>query len=189
MATERQIAANRRNAEKSTGPRTTAGKKRSSGNAYRHGMTSRERAIASDAEDIEELALKFVGENRTSIALEWARTAAEAEVALLRVRRLRSAVIQEITRFGIAPADVPGSSVEEIRFLKRWIKRTKPPATGPGAGSNLKPSRAPGPANTEVLRPVVAHLEFLGRYEQRQWSRRENAIRLLRRAEQQTTYK
>src|SRR5215211_4177985 len=120
MATERQIAANRRNAEKSTGPRTTAGKKRSSGNAYRHGMTSREKGIASDAEDIEELALKFVGENRTSIALEWARTAAEAEVALLRVRRLRSAVIQEITRFGIGPA-VPVSTVEEIRFLKRWM--------------------------------------------------------------------
>src|SRR5215216_69996 len=183
MATERQIAANRRNAAKSTGPRTEAGKKRSSGNAYRHGMTSHERAIATDAEDIEELALKLVGENRTSIALEWARTAAEAEVALLRVRRLRSAVIQEITRFGVAPADVPGSTVEEIRFLKRWMKRTKPQVTRPGAGNELELPLTPEPGNTEIVRRGVAHLQLLGRYEQREWSRRETAIRMLRQGE------
>ena len=40
MATERQIAANRRNAEKSTGPRTDAGKAAVSSNAVRHGLRS-----------------------------------------------------------------------------------------------------------------------------------------------------
>ena len=39
MASERQIAANRRNARKSTGPRSGAGRKRASRNAYRHGLT------------------------------------------------------------------------------------------------------------------------------------------------------
>jgi hypothetical protein len=39
MASERQIAANRRNARKSTGPRSAAGKKRASRNAYRYGLT------------------------------------------------------------------------------------------------------------------------------------------------------
>jgi hypothetical protein len=39
MATERQIAANRANAKRSTGPKTVAGKRRSSGNAYRHGLS------------------------------------------------------------------------------------------------------------------------------------------------------
>ena len=38
MATEKQIAANRRNAKKSTGPRTPAGKARASLNALRHGL-------------------------------------------------------------------------------------------------------------------------------------------------------
>jgi hypothetical protein len=39
MASPRQIAANRRNAEKSTGPRTEEGKARCRGNALKHGMT------------------------------------------------------------------------------------------------------------------------------------------------------
>jgi hypothetical protein len=40
MATDRQIAANRENAKKSTGPRTDPGKRRSRRNAFRHGLTA-----------------------------------------------------------------------------------------------------------------------------------------------------
>ena len=40
MATDKQIAANRRNAQKSTGPRTLEGKAKSSRNALKHGLAS-----------------------------------------------------------------------------------------------------------------------------------------------------
>jgi len=39
MTTEKQIVANRANALRSTGPKTAAGKKRSSQNALRHGLS------------------------------------------------------------------------------------------------------------------------------------------------------
>jgi len=56
MASERQIAANRRNAKKSTGPRSKAGREASRRNARRHGLAV---AIETDPafhQDIEELA-------------------------------------------------------------------------------------------------------------------------------------
>ena len=40
MATDKQIAANRLNAQTSTGPRTENGKRRSRRNAFRHGLTA-----------------------------------------------------------------------------------------------------------------------------------------------------
>jgi|TARA_Y100000780_G_C13589405_1_gene380078 hypothetical protein len=40
MASDRQIAANRRNAQQSTGPRSPEGRERSSRNAQRHGVLS-----------------------------------------------------------------------------------------------------------------------------------------------------
>jgi hypothetical protein len=39
MTSRRQIEANRRNADKSTGPKTEPGKQRSSRNAFRHGLS------------------------------------------------------------------------------------------------------------------------------------------------------
>jgi len=39
MATERQIKANRENAKRSTGPKTAAGRLKSSRNSFRHGLS------------------------------------------------------------------------------------------------------------------------------------------------------
>ena len=62
MATALQLAANRRNAKKSTGPRTAEGKKRASLNHVKHGMTAETVILphesADDYEEIREALIK-----------------------------------------------------------------------------------------------------------------------------------
>jgi len=48
MASQRQIEANRLNAQASTGPRTAEGKAASSGNALTHGLTARTVLLAGE---------------------------------------------------------------------------------------------------------------------------------------------
>jgi hypothetical protein len=55
MATKKQIAANRENAKRSTGPRTRAGRARSAMNSTRHGLLGRFHLI--EGEDAEEFAV------------------------------------------------------------------------------------------------------------------------------------
>ena len=50
MATEKQIEANRANAQQSTGPVTEEGKTHSSRNALSHGLTSKDLCVASGHE-------------------------------------------------------------------------------------------------------------------------------------------
>ena len=63
MASEAQILANRRNAEKSTGPRTQEGKSASSQNAVTHGLTARQDVICvEDYEAFERHREQMMGE-------------------------------------------------------------------------------------------------------------------------------
>ena len=64
MASEGQLAANRRNARKSTGPRSGAGKTRASRNAYRHGLTLSITSTAEYAKQLETLVRKIAGDTK-----------------------------------------------------------------------------------------------------------------------------
>jgi hypothetical protein len=60
MSTESQIDANRRNAQKSTGPRTPEGKSISSANALKHGLASGFRVLqAENQEEFDKLIAKY----------------------------------------------------------------------------------------------------------------------------------
>jgi len=58
VATTAQIEANRRNCQKSTGPRTARGKSRARGNAVTHGLTARTIMPVLPQEDPKELEAK-----------------------------------------------------------------------------------------------------------------------------------
>jgi hypothetical protein len=89
MTSDRKIESNRKNAQKSTGPRSEAGQRRSRRNALRHGLSV---AIGSDpsfSEDIKQLADALARDSNRNFG-ELAYEAAEAEIDLLRIRKLRA---------------------------------------------------------------------------------------------------
>lgn len=71
MASLRQFEANRRNALMSTGPQTEAGKKRSRGNAVRHGLTAETVIVGlEDAEDYKAFELSVTADFDAQTAVE-----------------------------------------------------------------------------------------------------------------------
>ena len=76
MTSFRQIDANRRNALRSTGPRTEEGKRSSRANAYRHGLTAE--TVVPDVEDAND----YAAFEAAVIADYDARTAVERELVL-----------------------------------------------------------------------------------------------------------
>jgi hypothetical protein len=117
VASERQIAANRRNACKSTGP-IVSGKGRASSNAYRHGLSLRVGASAPLAAKLEKRARKIAGNTDDPVTLERAREIVQAEHDLARVRQAKVALIERTRAF--AAADRPeglGLSAEAVRGL------------------------------------------------------------------------
>ena len=122
MASERQIAANRRNARKSTGPRSGAGRKRASRNAYRHGLTLSITSTAAYAKQLDKLVRKIAGDTEDAIMLERARAIAQAELELARVRRAKVALIERASAFG--ELDPPRLTVSQmIRLLNAFQQR------------------------------------------------------------------
>jgi len=71
MTTEKQIAANRENAKKSTGPRTLSGKRKSRRNAVRHGLTAETVIdVIEEAADYEALAAAINADFRPATNFE-----------------------------------------------------------------------------------------------------------------------
>ena len=78
-----------RNARKSTGPRSRAGRKRASRNSYRHGLSFSITSSPAFAKQLAKLARKIAGDTEDVIILDRARAAAEALLDLARVRRAK----------------------------------------------------------------------------------------------------
>jgi hypothetical protein len=178
MASERQIAANRGNARKSTGPRSLAGKRRASSNAYRHGLAAG--IQASESNEAERLARKIAGDSNSPIALAHARSAAEAILDVACARRIKVALIERIAALGeLDPR--PEFNPLEIAWL--YLKAAGLPTRGIRAPKPIKssvpiPPREPD-RSAEALRRALPELLKLDRYERRALSRRDRAVRQL----------
>jgi hypothetical protein len=176
MASERQIAANRHNARKSTGPRSGAGRKRASRNAYRHGLTLSITSTAAFAKQLDKLARKIAGDTKDAITLERAREIAQAELDLARVRRAKVAVIERASAFG--ELDPPQLTVTQMIRLLNAFDRGRLILPKPVDSSATMPSQEPD-RSAEAVRRVLPELRKLDRYERRAAVQRERAVHSL----------
>jgi hypothetical protein len=138
MATVKQIAANRRNALKSTGPRSVEGKKRSSSNAYRHGL-SLGLIVSPDVQrEILALATALRQGLNDSVSVDEAVGLAQGQLELQNIRGVKNATI---------------STAYVASLSKRDKSRT--------------PAAKPEEALAKCIVDLLPRLRKLGRYERR----------------------
>jgi hypothetical protein len=96
MTSDRKIAANRRNSQRSTGPRSVQAKQRIRRNALRHGLRVAALRTPAISTEVERLATAICGEDADPADREQAVIVAESELILLRVRAARVDVIERM---------------------------------------------------------------------------------------------
>lgn len=117
MMSRAKIEANRRNALRSTGPRTEEGKARSRRNALKHGLSvpvSRDQAVAADLATMAEVFAPLLNGSH-----EIARLAAESQLQMMRVQRRR---IESTTR-----------SIERVKTLDNLLSEQTAESWGTAA--------------------------------------------------------
>jgi hypothetical protein len=123
MTSDRKIESNRKNAQKSTGPRSEAGQRHSRRNALRHGLAI---AIGSDPsfrDDIKGLASTLARGRRGPNVGEFAHQAAEAEIDLLRIRKLRASRFNAVLGNPETALGDHSEFNEELAKLERYERR------------------------------------------------------------------
>jgi hypothetical protein len=173
MANDRQLKANRANSAKSTGPRSTGGKKRAGKNAYRHGL-SLSVDLTANAKQVENLARKIAGGSGSKIVWEHAITAAQAQLDLTRVQRVKIALIERV----LAGGTVDAASVSASKLVQR-VKRIlagRDVFPQPVDPLSTMPTEEPE-RSAEALRRALPELLKLVRYERRALLRRDRALR------------
>jgi hypothetical protein len=175
MASERQVAANRRNARKSTGPRSGTGKNRSSRNAYRHGLTLSITSAAGFAKQLDKLVREIAGDTEDAIMLERAREIAQAELDLARVRRVKVSLIERASALAELDPSQAFSTVSQIIRFFNALDRGTFTFPKPHGSSATMPSQEPY-RSAEAVRRVLPDLRKLERYERRAAARRDRAV-------------
>jgi hypothetical protein len=177
MASDRQRAANSRNARRSTGPRSAAGRRRSSRNSFRHGLAAGVTASAERTQHIERLARKIAGASPDILTLESARTFAQAEFDLAQIRRVKVALISRVMVFG--GPETPDDDFQSLGQVSRFLSALK-------RGELILPNRIETPAmpttdperTAEAIRRALPELVKLERYERRAAARRARAMHI-----------
>ncbi len=119
MASARQIAANRKNAQRSTGPISQAGKTRAAKNALQHGLARTDSPFRHEIEEFARLLSKETNQDDPTFANV---EAAHAQLTLLQVREVKAAIFDRFFKSDRTLDDSIRLN-EELRKIERYEKR------------------------------------------------------------------
>ena len=176
MTSACKIMTNRTNARLSTGPKSVKGRRRSAGNALRHGLS---RPLLSDptlSKEVTALARQIVEAGAALELEEPARRIAEAQVDLQRVRSLRHDLISGA--LGNPDYDSRTNWDKKLNTALRIIRRCCRCEDLPEEEVRFLFSKLGEPDRfTTIITEIARRLPALDRYERRALSRRKLAIR------------
>jgi hypothetical protein len=123
MISTRKLEANRRNASRSTGPRTPGGKLRSRHNARRHGLATPVENDSEAAAGIESLAAILAGGSNDFERSEQSRAVAGCHFDLRRIRAARHDVFLTLGDLENANGNDIEIAICAIERINRYEKR------------------------------------------------------------------
>jgi hypothetical protein len=127
VTSARKIAANRRNARASTGPKTRHGRARSAKNALRHGLSLPIKEHPLLSEEARALAGRIAGPGAIANINLLSLRVAEAEIDLRRVREARQSSLPQQLSNAEVEKDLTISSEEakELLLMDRYERRAR----------------------------------------------------------------
>jgi hypothetical protein len=135
VTSEAKIASNRRNAQRSTGPRTALAKARVRRNALRHGFAADVVRDIATLTEVGRIAAALCDPQALPLDRERALIVAESQVTLKRIRRTRADIMEQISpapptkqsdESGTVPSPQTESSqrcLDELLRIERYERR------------------------------------------------------------------
>lgn len=195
MTSQRRIAANRRNSQKSCGPRGAAGKAIASRNALRHGLAAIVQIRPGLSPELERFAKALCGDDNDPLLFDEALIIAGNDLVLRSICAQRVAVIERLRDKSSVALAKGDNSIALVKALQRKFgpafdaqyaaldERLSKPQTKPkeylewpidiDAATKMFKERD----ECEAMEEAAADLTRLERYHRRTWSRQKRAIR------------
>jgi len=125
MTSNRKTESNRRNSQRSTGPRTAAGKATAALNSFKHGLAALTHRQPAPSAEVEEVARALCGDDRDPAVFAQALKVAENHMMLRAVRGAQAAAVERLRDRHLAPFVGRDPLLDEAKAYRAEAQRAE----------------------------------------------------------------